>query len=264
MENYQKAETDYMTGMKYKDIAEKYGTTINTVKSWKKRYNWNRKEGAPEKEKVCTQSKKYAPTQMIQIDDGTKDTLQNNELTPEQQIFCIYYSRTFNATQSYQKAYNCSYDVANAHGYELLSRVVISEEIERLKEHKRQMIMAGEEDIAELQMRIAFADMGQIADYNSSIIQLKDSTETDTQLVRKIKETRSGVSVELEDRQKAIDWLSKYFLMYPESKYRAEYERKRTEVNDNNGEQILKNMQTIADIIQHPANNRTIDDFEEI
>ena len=31
-----------MAGMKYKDIAEKYGTTINTVKSWKKRYAWSR------------------------------------------------------------------------------------------------------------------------------------------------------------------------------------------------------------------------------
>ena len=28
MENYEKAEQDYMSGMKYKDIAEKYGTTI--------------------------------------------------------------------------------------------------------------------------------------------------------------------------------------------------------------------------------------------
>lgn len=46
MENYERAEQDYMGGMKYKDIAEKYGTTINTVKSWKKRYGWNREEGA--------------------------------------------------------------------------------------------------------------------------------------------------------------------------------------------------------------------------
>ena len=46
VENYEKAEQDYMAGMKYKDIAEKYGTTINTVKSWKKRYAWSRGEGA--------------------------------------------------------------------------------------------------------------------------------------------------------------------------------------------------------------------------
>lgn len=58
VEKYEKAEQDYMAGMKYKDIAEKYKTTINTVKSWKKRYGWNRAEGAHKEEKVCTQKEK--------------------------------------------------------------------------------------------------------------------------------------------------------------------------------------------------------------
>lgn len=49
-EKYELAEQDYMSGMKYKDIAEKYEVSINTVKSWKKRYNWDRKG--------CTQKKK--------------------------------------------------------------------------------------------------------------------------------------------------------------------------------------------------------------
>ena len=58
MENYEKAEQDYMAGMKYKEIAEKYGTTINTVKSWKKRYGWSRGEGAHKIEKgVHTKAK---------------------------------------------------------------------------------------------------------------------------------------------------------------------------------------------------------------
>ena len=84
MENYEKAEQDYMAGMKYKDIAEKYGTTINTVKSWKKRYGWNRKGDAPKSKKVCTQKGKGAPKAVAPIDDGTKETLQNDDLTPEQ------------------------------------------------------------------------------------------------------------------------------------------------------------------------------------
>ncbi|MBA1394727.1 hypothetical protein EQ500_12780, partial [Lactobacillus sp. XV13L] len=29
------AEHDYVLGMKYKDIAEKYSVSINTVRSWK-------------------------------------------------------------------------------------------------------------------------------------------------------------------------------------------------------------------------------------
>lgn len=228
MENYQKAEADYMAGMKYRDIAEKYNTTINTVKSWKKRYNWDRKKGAHKKEKGCTQNKRSAPAPRMQ-NDGTKETLQNEDLTPEQQLFCIYYSRTFNATQSYLKAYGCGYDVANAEGYRLLVNPCIKAEIERLKELKRQQILIDENDIVELQMRIACADMGAYVTFGSRGVDLQESAFTDTQLIQEVKEGKNGISVKLSDRQKAIDWLTKYFLMHPESKYKADYERRRAE-----------------------------------
>lgn len=50
MTKQEEARQDYLNGMKYKDIAEKYAVSLNTVKSWKKRNNWQR--GAP-KEKGC-------------------------------------------------------------------------------------------------------------------------------------------------------------------------------------------------------------------
>ncbi len=56
--NYELALLDYQAGMKYKDIAEKYGVTLNTVKSWKTRYKWSKdnKKGVHTKiKKVCTQ-----------------------------------------------------------------------------------------------------------------------------------------------------------------------------------------------------------------
>lgn len=43
VKNYEQAEQDYMAGMKYKEIAAKYGVAIDTVKSWKTRYKWDRK-----------------------------------------------------------------------------------------------------------------------------------------------------------------------------------------------------------------------------
>jgi uncharacterized protein YjcR len=46
------AEQDYVSGMKYKAIAEKYAVSINTVKSWKKRHGWNRDMGAPKAERA--------------------------------------------------------------------------------------------------------------------------------------------------------------------------------------------------------------------
>ena len=51
------AYQDYKKGMKYKEIAEKYGVTINTVKSWKTRYKWSR-DGVHTKEKSVHTKKK--------------------------------------------------------------------------------------------------------------------------------------------------------------------------------------------------------------
>lgn len=59
-EKYVQAEKDYVKGMKYKDIAEKYQVSLNTVKSWKKRYGWNRDRGAPKDKSVHTK-KRGAP-----------------------------------------------------------------------------------------------------------------------------------------------------------------------------------------------------------
>ncbi|WP_414838893.1 terminase gpP N-terminus-related DNA-binding protein [Carnobacterium sp. TMP28] len=57
MDKLEQAEQDYMHGMKYKDIADKYGISINTIKSWKQRNGWSR-DG---KEKGCIQKSKGAP-----------------------------------------------------------------------------------------------------------------------------------------------------------------------------------------------------------
>ena len=289
MENYEKAEQDYMAGMKYKEIAEKYDTTINTVKSWKKRYRWNRGEGAHKIEKVCTQKTKGAPKKAVPIDDGTKETLQNSDLTPEQQMFCIYYSKTFNAAQSYQKAYGCKYESAMVRGSELLRNVKVRQEIERMKEIKRQQIIATEEDFVEIQMRIAFADIGDYLSFGRekvdvmgafgpvkdsetgetlkkevNSVKLNESYKVDTQIIQEVKQGKDGVSLKLADKQKAYDWLTKYFLMHPDDKYKAEFDKKRAEVKDDSAEQILENMQTITDILRHPVANRSIDDFEEV
>ena len=243
MENYEKAEKDYMSGMKYKDIAEKYGTTINTVKSWKNRYGWNREKGVHTKQKVCTQKKRCSSEPPAAVDDGTKETLQNDDLTPEQQMFCIYYSRTFNAAQSYQKAYGCKYESAMVRGSELLRNVKVRKEIERLKEIKRQQIVTGTEDIVELQMRIAFGDIGNVVEFGREDIETKDgrtvtinslrakeSSQVDTQLIKSITEGQNGLTVVMKDEQRAIDWLTKFFEMNPDDKHRKEFDKRKLDL----------------------------------
>lgn len=53
------AEIDYLAGMKYKDIAAKYNVSLNTVKSWQKRYGWSRKRVHPKKQKGCTRNEHH-------------------------------------------------------------------------------------------------------------------------------------------------------------------------------------------------------------
>ena len=81
MSKQEQAEKDYLSGMKYKDIAEKYDVSINTVKSWKNRHRWKRgsKKGAsPPEKRVHTKSEKGAHK-----NEGADD-----ELTPSQELFC--------------------------------------------------------------------------------------------------------------------------------------------------------------------------------
>lgn len=268
-----KAYEMYKSGMKLVDIADQLGKPEGTIRRWKSTYGWDGERSERKSERSVTKRTE----KKIPIDDGTKETLQNDDLTPEQQMFCIYYSRTFNAAQSYQKAYGCKYETAMVNGCMLLRKPKVRKEIERLKEIKRQQIIAGADDIVELQMRIAFADIGNYMSFGQkefhdpetedsymvSTVDLKESKNTDTQIIQEVKRGKDGVSLKLADRQKAIDWLTKYFLMHPDDKYKAEFDKKRAEVKDDSAQQILANMQTIADILKAPEQNRNIADFEE-
>lgn len=49
MTTQEQAYNDYIKGLKYKEIAKKYGVSVNTVKSWQRRYKWTRKKGAHKK-----------------------------------------------------------------------------------------------------------------------------------------------------------------------------------------------------------------------
>lgn len=60
-QKHELAQEDYMQGMKYKELAEKYEVSVNTVKSWKTRYKWDRKSVHTKDEKVRTQKKTGAP-----------------------------------------------------------------------------------------------------------------------------------------------------------------------------------------------------------
>jgi phage terminase small subunit len=252
--NIEAAERDYVSGMKYKQIAEKYNVSINTVKSWKVRYKWARKnmhtksKGVHTKqEKVCTQN------QNVCNEAGVKEKLigsveANDELTEKRKLFCLYYADCLNATQAYFKAFGGKRVVASVEGCRLLINPKIKAEINRLKQIKYESLMLQADDIVERQMRIAFADMTDFAsvsikktdkghEYNQLLF--KDSSEIDGTVIQEIKETQQGLSVKLKDSQKAFDWLTKYFEFNPQDKHKVAFdnaklaiERKKDAMND--------------------------------
>ena len=59
MDKKELAYEDYKNGMKYKDIADKYGVSLSTVKSWAARY-WKSKKVADSNKKVAANNKKVA------------------------------------------------------------------------------------------------------------------------------------------------------------------------------------------------------------
>lgn len=72
MKDYEKAQEDYLSGMKYKDIAAKYDVSPGTVRAWKSRYGWKRKDATQQKN-VAIKRRNVA----TDIDD----------LNPQQEVF---------------------------------------------------------------------------------------------------------------------------------------------------------------------------------
>ena len=231
LKKYEQAETDYMNGLKYKEIADKYGVTINTVRSWKTRYNWNRKGQKSvhtKKEKVCIQN----TTSFDEVEQVVKD----GNLTDEQRLFCIYYVRCFNATKAYMKAYGVKYNVAAVSGCRLLQKEKIRNCITELKQNRLNREMLSEEDIFQKYMDIAFADITDYVTFGQeetdvigafgpvkikdedgnekvlrqklNVVKFKNSDEVDGTLISDINLKNS--SVKLLDRMKALDWLASH------------------------------------------------------
>lgn len=232
VEKWELAYKDYQEGMKYKEIAAKYGVSINTVKSWKTR-KWKGQEqnkGAPDKEKsVHTKTEKVAHKKEVQ------PVIENDELTEQQKMFCLFYLQHFNATKAYQQAYNVDYKTANANGSRLLVNASVKKELRHLKSELQQEEYFTIQDIIADYVKQWKADINDVITsdrkrtkaidgkgqpvkdehgeqvyiyYNT--ITAKNSNEFDGQLVKELTQGRDGVSVKLYDKHKAMNELMKY------------------------------------------------------
>lgn len=248
------AENDYMLGMKYKDIAAKYGVTINTVKSWKQRNGWSRKKDSEEKgctqtdkkgahknKKGCTQNNRVAPVQPEAETEELQEPSQEGELSEKQRLFCLYYIKYRNQVKAYQKAFQCSYECAHANASKLWQNMAVKREIDRTLEELHQDIRIDIKDLIQQQIDIARADIHDFVDIIGSSVRVRG--DMDGTLVKEIKETKEGISIKLYDKQKAIEFL-------------------KNNLPDETDGQVSDNMQTLAEIVLNSRENRRLEDYE--
>lgn len=257
--NSKKAEKDYLKSngiIKLVDLAKKYNVSPGTVRSWKSRYKWDDKINKSvatiekAKKKQMQRCEKEKKKKVEKIEQKMIEIIEDADLTEKQRLFCLYYSKNPNAAQAVIKA---GYDVNNSQraaeiGYQLLHSTPVKKEIERLKELKYQSIMIGEDDLVEMHMRIAFSDITDFVEFGQeevpivskegdvtfvmgNVVNFKDSNMVDGQLIKEIKKGRQGISIKLEDKQKSLDFLERYFLVNPMSKHKIAYDNARLQMN---------------------------------
>ncbi|MED4399788.1 terminase small subunit [Metabacillus fastidiosus] len=232
--NWEEIRKEYETSdITLKALAEKHDIKLGTLKSRKSR---DAKDGN-EWIKDATLSEKVATKKERKV------MIENDELTEQQKLFCLYYINTFNATKSYQKAYKCNYNTANSEGYKLLVNPCIKKEIRRLKAQMQSELFVDATDTTKMFIEAAFADItdfvefgkkevpvigmygpikdketGELLTEEVNFVDLKPSSEVNGQLITEIKQGKDGVSIKLLDKMKSIQELQKRLLSVDELK----------------------------------------------
>lgn len=240
-----KAKALFEQGMSLVDIARELGVSDGTVRSWKSRNGWGSDKPATlqkKKTQRCKQKRSVANTDKRTVDA----VLENSELNSEQQLFCVLYAKTLNATQSYKKAYGCSYETAMVNGGRLLRKTKVKEEINRLKKERFENQLFDEHDIFQFYLDIATACITDYVTFgreevpvvnmlgpvmvdkpveNSgsggkvplmkevNYVKFQESSEVDGRAIKKVKMGKDGASIELYDAMKAMEWLAEHMSM---------------------------------------------------
>lgn len=234
----------YRQGILLVDIAKQLGVPAGTIRRWKSTYKWDG-INCGKNERSEKRSERSEKRDVQNVDDDIASVIANNKLTDEQKLFCLYYIRSFNATKSYQKAYGCNYKTAGTLAGRLLGKVEIRSEINRLKQNRYQRELINESDIFQKYLDIAFADITDYIDIKTeeeyvigrdgvamcndpdtgevkfltrkvNTLLLKETEDIDGTLISEIKFGKSGTTIKLPDRMRALDWIADHMEMATE------------------------------------------------
>lgn len=237
------AQKLFNNGEKLVDIAKKLDVPEGSVRRWKSVYNWAN-ENNERSDKIANARNKKTSRAIDNKSDYSEAVakevemvMSNPNLTDKQRLFCLYFSKSFNATRSYQKAYGSTYETAMVEGCKALRNPKIVDEIDRLKRGRYARALVSAEDIVEKFIEIAFADVGDYLEFKTenvpvisqsgkvvkvkgsdgveralsktvNVLRFKNSNDLDTSILAEVKQGKDGASVKLPDKIKALEWLA--------------------------------------------------------
>lgn len=218
---------------KNKDIAAELGVSEKLISRWRKEDKWEEKFAAQKGKKSTNPKsrKMHRGKKIFEEDTRTGITLakainENEELTENQRLFLLYWMKDRNATQAYFRTHHCTYETAMAEGCKTLRNPKIKKEIMKLKGIRNETLLLDQEDIIEKYMKIAFADITDFMVIKNNKVCIVNSNMMDGGLVSEVKQTKFGIGIKLDDRMKALQWLSDYFMMNPMDQHKRSYDEK--------------------------------------
>ena len=167
MSKMEEAKADYLAGMKYKDIAKKYDVSLNTVKSWKTRNKWQRKNATKKKSVHTKEKSMHTKPEKVAPALPPPELPDSDELNDKQKVFCLYYLQRYNATWAYQQAFGGSYQSANSLGPRLLVNVSIKNYLAELKKQQSQELYATANDILLRYLKQATSDVTDVLSFKT-------------------------------------------------------------------------------------------------
>lgn len=248
--------------IKLKDIADQLGFPEGTIRGWKNKDQWDAelngtgtqigtlpKNTERNTVKVERSKRKGTFRERLRLED-----IEDDGLTEKKRLFCLYYIKSFHGTMSAIKA-GYSPESAHVEAARLLKNANVAAEIRRLKGMVREELFVDAMDVLERDVKIAFADMNDFVEFGReevpvmgmfgpveivdsetgekkpltqmvNVLKFKDSSQVDGGLISQVKQGRDGVSIKLENRQKALDKLEKYFDLFPDKFQRRIEEEK--------------------------------------
>ena len=210
--------------MLLKDIAKAVGKQDTQIRRWKSLDHWDEElkgNVTIPKDNVTKQNNGIEKPPKTELLPEEIETLNNEELTERQRLFCLYYVRWFNATKAYRKVYDCDYTTAMTNGSMLLRNTKIQEHIQAIKDAKIKQAMYTAEDFFQKMMDIAYSDATDFLSFGRRIneetgleynyVDFLDSSEIDGTLIQEVKQGKDGCSIKLVRKEFALKWLDKHY-----------------------------------------------------